>query len=168
MASSEELSGLVMKYSEPKKGPSNLTIYEFYQVEQYEAQELFEFEQYVKIIRFAEAVCSGTHPRFGAFPQPGPGAHMTGAEASNKVDIEPKKIGFEELETTKGLNSMRKAGRKKGENEYFKQTIMKAEDLHGARYIDNSDMDYYEVLSLEPSASIEDINRAYSELSMLI
>ncbi|ATZ50354.1 hypothetical protein BCIN_05g07110 [Botrytis cinerea B05.10] len=164
MASSEELSGLVMKYSEPKKGPSNLTIYEFYQVEQYEAQELFEFEQYVKIIRFAEAVCSGTHPRFGAFPQPGPGAHMTGAEASNKVDIEPKKIGFEELETTKGLNSMRKAGRKKGENEYFKQTIMKAEDLHGARYIDNSDMDYYEVLSLEPSASIEDINRAYSEL----
>ncbi|KAM0132767.1 hypothetical protein ACHAO1_006657 [Botrytis cinerea] len=164
MASSEELSGLVMKYSEPKKGPSNLTIYEFYQVEQYEAQELFEFEQYVKIIRFAEAVCSGTHPRFGAFPQPGPGAHMTGAEASNKVDIEPKKIGFEELETTKGLNSMRKAGRKKEEKEYFKQTIMKAEDLHGARYIDNSDMDYYEVLSLEPSASIEDINRAYSEL----
>lgn len=77
MASSEELSGLVMKYSEPKKGPSNLTIYELYQVEQYEAQELFEFEQYVKIIRFAEAVCSGTHPRFGAFPQPGPGAHMT-------------------------------------------------------------------------------------------
>ncbi|EMR84120.1 putative chaperone protein [Botrytis cinerea BcDW1] len=164
MASSEELSGLVMKYSEPKKGPSNLTIYELYQVEQYEAQELFEFEQYVKIIRFAEAVCSGTHPRFGAFPQPGPGAHMTGAEASNKVDVEPKKIGFEELETTKGLNSMRKAGRKKGEKEYFKQTIMKAEDLHGARYIDNSDMDYYEVLSLEPSASIEDINRAYSEL----
>ncbi|KAM0150990.1 hypothetical protein ACHAPG_008498 [Botrytis cinerea] len=164
MASSEELSGLVMKYSEPKKGPSNLTIYELYQVEQYEAQELFEFEQYVKIIRFAEAVCSGTHPRFGAFPQPGPGAHMTGAEASNKVDIEPKKIGFEELETTKGLNSMRKAGRKKGEKEYFKQTTIKAEDLHGARYIDNSDMDYYEVLSLEPSASIEDINRAYSEL----
>lgn len=84
------------------------------------------------------------------------------------MDVEPKKIGFEELETTKGLNSMRKAGRKKGEKEYFKQTIMKAEDLHGARYIDNSDMDYYEVLSLEPSASIEDINRAYSELSMLI
>ncbi|KAK6612689.1 hypothetical protein H4I96_01902 [Botrytis cinerea] len=162
MASSEELSGLVMKYSEPKKGPSNLTIYEFYQVEQYEAQELFEFEQYVKIIRFAEAVCSGTHPRFGAFPQPGPGAHMTKLPIRWTLNL--KKIGFEELETTKGLNSMRKAGRKKGEKEYFKQTIMKAEDLHGARYIDNSDMDYYEVLSLEPSASIEDINRAYSEL----
>ncbi|TEY66755.1 hypothetical protein BOTCAL_0133g00130 [Botryotinia calthae] len=164
MASNGELSGLVIKYSEPKKGSSNLTIYELYQVEQYEAQELFEFEQYVKIIRFAEAVCSGTHPRFGVFPQPDPGAHMAGAEASNEVDVEPKEIGFEGLETTKGLNSMPKAGKKKGKTGHFEQNIMKEEDLHGARCVNNSDTDYHGVLSLESSASIEDINKAYSEL----
>lgn len=86
MASSEELSGLVMKFSAPKKDSSNLNIYELYQVEHYEAQELFEFEQYVKIIRFAKAVSSGTHPRFGVFPQPGPRAHMT-VNASHIQDI---------------------------------------------------------------------------------
>lgn len=76
MASSEELSGLNTGYHESKKGPPRLTIYELYQVEQYESQELFEFEQYVKIIRFAEAVCSGTHSRFGVFPQPDLGGHI--------------------------------------------------------------------------------------------
>ncbi|KAF7958414.1 hypothetical protein EAE96_001962 [Botrytis aclada] len=164
MAASGELSGLSTNYPEPKKGSSCLTIYELYQVEQYEAQELFEFEQYVKIIRFAEAVCSGTHPRFGVFPQPDPGAHLAGAEDSKEVDVELKKIGLEGLKTTRGLNSMPKAGEKTRKKEYAEQNIVNVGDLHGARYTDNPDMDYYEVLSLDSSASIEDINKAYSEM----
>ncbi|TGO35051.1 hypothetical protein BHYA_0172g00140 [Botrytis hyacinthi] len=164
MASSEELSGLNTNYHEPKKGSLRLTIYEIYQVEQYEAQELFEFEQYVKIIRFAEAVCSGTHPRVGVFLQSDPGAHMTGAEASKEVDVEFKKIGFEELKTKKGLKPVPEADKKTRKKGYAEHTIMDAEDPHGARYVHDPDMDYYEVLSLNSSASTEDINKAYSEL----
>ncbi|TGO54974.1 hypothetical protein BOTNAR_0255g00140 [Botryotinia narcissicola] len=164
MTSSEKLSGLNTNYHEPKKGPPRLTIYELHQVEQYEARELFEFEQYVKIIRFSEAVCSGTHSRFGVFPQSDPGAYMTGAEAFKEVDVEFKKIGFEELKTTKGLNPMPEADKKTRKEGYAEQIIMDAEDLHGARYVHDPDMDYYEVLSLDSSASTEDINKAYSEL----
>ncbi|KAF7909045.1 uncharacterized protein EAE98_012350 [Botrytis deweyae] len=164
MASSEELSGLNTNYDEPKKGSPCLTIYELYQVEQYEAQELFEFEQYIKIIRFAEAVCSGTHPRFGVFPQSETGAHMTGAEASMEVDVEFKNSRFEELKAPTGLNFMPKADKKTREKGYAEQSIINAEDLHGARYIHDPVMDYYEMLSLDSSASIEDIKKAYSEL----
>ncbi|TGO07380.1 hypothetical protein BTUL_0285g00110 [Botrytis tulipae] len=165
MTSSEQLSRLNTNYHEPKKGSPRLNIYELYQVEQYEAQELFEFEQYVKIIRFAEAVCSGTHPRFGVFPQSDPGAHMTGAEASKEVDVEFKKIGFEKLKNTKGLKPMPEADKKTRKKGFAEQTIMDAEDLHGARYVHDSDMDCYEVLSLNSSASTEDINKAYSDLT---
>ncbi|KAF7902949.1 hypothetical protein EAF00_002851 [Botryotinia globosa] len=164
MTSSKQLSRLNTNDHEPKKGSPRLNVYELYQVEQYEAQELFEFEQYVKIIRFAEAVCSGTHSRFGVFPQSDPGAHMKGAEASKEVDVEFKKIGFEELKNTKGLKPMPEADKKTRKQEYAEQIIMDAEDLHGARYVHDPDIDYYEVLSLDPSASTEDIKKAYSEL----
>ncbi|KAF7943804.1 uncharacterized protein EAE97_005874 [Botrytis byssoidea] len=164
MASSEELSGPNTDYHEPKKGSPRLTIYELYQAEQYKPQELFEFKQYVKIIQFAEAVCSGTHPRFGVSPQSDPGAHMTDAEASKEVDVEFKKIGFEELKTSKGLKPMPEADKKTRKEGYAEQIIIDAEDLHGARYVHDLDMDYYEVLSLYSSASTEDINKAYSEL----
>ncbi|TGO25678.1 hypothetical protein BPAE_0075g00330 [Botrytis paeoniae] len=89
---------------------------------------------------------------------------MTGAEAFKEVGFEPKKIVFEELETTKELNSVQKAGKKTRKKGYAEQTTLDAEDLRGARYIHDPDMDYYEVLSLDSSASIEDINKAYSEL----
>ncbi|TGO46986.1 hypothetical protein BCON_0298g00020 [Botryotinia convoluta] len=112
----------------------------------------------------SNTVCSGTHPRFGVFSQPDPGAHITGTEASKEVDVEFKKIGFEELKTKKGLNSMPKSGKKTRKKGYAEQTILDAEDLRGARYSHDPDMDYYEVLSLDSSASIEDINKAYSEL----
>ncbi|THV50760.1 hypothetical protein BGAL_0137g00140 [Botrytis galanthina] len=164
MASSEELSGLNTGYHESKKGPPRLNIYELYQVEHYESQELFEFEQYVKIIRFAEAVCSGTHSRFGVFPQPDLGGHIMGAEASKEVDAEFEKIGFEELKNTKGLKSIPEAGKKTRKEGYDEQNIMNAGNLHRDRYIHNPDMDYYEMLSLDSSASIEDIKKAYSEL----
>ncbi|TGO83372.1 hypothetical protein BPOR_0657g00030 [Botrytis porri] len=164
MALSEELSGLNTNYFEPKENSSCLTIYELYQVDQYKAQELFEFEQYVKIIRFAEAVCSGNHPRSGLFSQPGHGAHITDTEASKEVDVEPKKICFEELETTKGMNYMSKAGKKTRKKGNVEQITMNAKNLRGVLYNHDPDMDYYEVLSLDSSASIEDISKAYSEL----
>lgn len=63
---------------------------------------------------------------------------------------------------------MPEAGKKTRKEGYAEQNIMDAEDLHRDRYIHNPDMDYYEMLSLDSSASIEDIKKAYSELSMSI
>ncbi|KAJ8066146.1 hypothetical protein OCU04_005237 [Sclerotinia nivalis] len=141
MESNPGLYELDANYSGSNGGSSCLNIYELYQVEQYEAQELFEFEQYVKIIQFAEAVRSGTHPRVRILPQPDTTAYTTleALKAPRDVDIEPVKIRIAEVDTANDLNPTqeeckKKSRRKKGD---LDQIIKKPEDLPGARYIQN-------------------------------
>ncbi|ESZ91429.1 hypothetical protein SBOR_8183 [Sclerotinia borealis F-4128] len=168
MKSSPRFSGPNTSTSEPRSGSPCLDKYELYQVEQYEAQELFEFKQYVKIIQFTEAVRSGTHPRVKISPRPGTRKSTTfeASKVPKNVNVEPVRITTEEVDTTNNLNptpqeSSKKAGKKR---KYSDELEKSPEDLPRESYIDDLAMDYYSLLGLDSSASGQDIHKAHNEL----
>ncbi|QSZ37474.1 hypothetical protein DSL72_008572 [Monilinia vaccinii-corymbosi] len=182
---------------------SSLPRYQLHQIEQYAAEERHEFEQYVKIIQFAEAVRYGTHPRVRIFlprhvprvyplspkarkvpkahrhpktpslPKDGsaqPVAVETMNNLSTTPDVKPDMMETEEVDMInssssipekKTRSSRRRSRRKNGKRG---QSIMSTEGQPGPIFLNDPGMDYYRLLGLESSASIEEIHKAHGEL----